>query len=239
MHVSVLHCSSTKAIWNDLKERFEQHNGPLIFQLKCDLVSLQQGFMFVLSYYAKLRSIWESLLELKPAHSCPCDGIQPWCDYDRMEKTEIGTSASHETSHVFAVKNGFDSKNKGGQKDHPICAHCGIQGHTKAQCYKQNGYPPNYKKNKPSSNSANQVSSRSVNQVSLSSMSQDSPSQFQLTAQQYNQLMSLLQGQTSNVTVPHQNHGDSNGMIMSASSFNLLRDCWLVDSGASTHVACQ
>lgn len=85
MHVSVLHCSSTKAIWNDLKERFEQHNGPLIFQLKCDLVSLQQGFMFVLSYYAKLRSIWESLLELKPAHSCPCDGIQPWCDYDRME----------------------------------------------------------------------------------------------------------------------------------------------------------
>ncbi|KAL5184859.1 hypothetical protein HKD37_17G048495 [Glycine soja] len=109
------------------------------------------------------------------------------------------------------------------------------RGHTKAQCYKQNGYPPNYKKNKPSSNSANQVSSRSVNQVSLSSMSQDSPSQFQLTAQQYNQLMSLLQGQTSNVTVPHQNHGDSNGMIMSASSFNLLRDCWLVDSGASTH----
>lgn len=137
------------------------------------------------------------------------------------------------------MKNGFDSKNKGGQMDHPICAHCGIQGHTKAQCYKQNGYPPNYKKNKPSSNSANQVSSRSVNQVSLSSMSQDSPSQFQLTAQQYNQLMSLLQGQTSNVTVPHQNHGDSNGMIMSASSFNLLRDCWLVDSGASTHVACQ
>lgn len=85
MHVSVLHCSSTKAIWNDLKERFEQHNGPLIFQLKCDLVSLQQGFMFVSSYYAKLRSIWESLLELKPAHSCPCDGIQPSCDYDRME----------------------------------------------------------------------------------------------------------------------------------------------------------
>lgn len=41
MQVSVLHCSSAKAIWSDLKECFEEHNGLLIFQLKHDLVSLQ------------------------------------------------------------------------------------------------------------------------------------------------------------------------------------------------------
>ena len=40
MQVSILHCSSAKAIWDDLQERFEQRNGPLIFQLKHDLITL-------------------------------------------------------------------------------------------------------------------------------------------------------------------------------------------------------
>ena len=60
IQVSVLHCSSAKAIWDDLKERFKQRNGPLIFQLKHDLVSLQQGSMSVTSYmqnWDRLRSL--------------------------------------------------------------------------------------------------------------------------------------------------------------------------------------
>nr|KYP39922.1 hypothetical protein KK1_038766 [Cajanus cajan] len=85
MQTSVLHCSSAKAIWDDLKERFDQRNGPLIFQLKRELVSLKQDSMSVSSYYARLRSIWESHMELKPTHKCTCNGIQPWCDYDQME----------------------------------------------------------------------------------------------------------------------------------------------------------
>ncbi|KAL5156067.1 hypothetical protein HKD37_19G054999 [Glycine soja] len=43
--VSVSHCSSTKAIWSNLKKRFEQRNSPLIFHLKRDLVLLEQGSM--------------------------------------------------------------------------------------------------------------------------------------------------------------------------------------------------
>ncbi|XP_006604999.1 uncharacterized protein LOC114398513 [Glycine soja] len=61
MQVSILHCSSVKTIWDDLQERFEQRNGPLIFQLKHELITLQQGSMFVSSFYSKLRSLWESL----------------------------------------------------------------------------------------------------------------------------------------------------------------------------------
>nr|KYP48181.1 hypothetical protein KK1_030133 [Cajanus cajan] len=44
MLAKVLHCSTTIAIWNDLKERFEQHNGPLIFQLKRDFSHLTTRF---------------------------------------------------------------------------------------------------------------------------------------------------------------------------------------------------
>ncbi|KHN07809.1 hypothetical protein glysoja_041951, partial [Glycine soja] len=85
MQVSILHYSFAKAIWDDLKERFEKHNGPLIFQLKHELITLQQGSMFVSSFYSKLHSLWESLSELKPSHSCTCGGIKPWCDFEQLE----------------------------------------------------------------------------------------------------------------------------------------------------------
>lgn len=41
--------------------------------------------MSISSYYAKLRLIWESLIELKPAHTCTCNDIKSWSDYDKME----------------------------------------------------------------------------------------------------------------------------------------------------------
>ena len=41
--------------------------------------------MSVSSYYSKLRSIWESISELKPAHSSTCNGICPWHNYAQME----------------------------------------------------------------------------------------------------------------------------------------------------------
>ena len=85
MQVSILLCSSAKAIWDDLQERFKQQNGPLIFQLKHDLITVQQGSMSISSFYSKLHSLWESLSELKLSHSCTCGGIKPWCDFEQME----------------------------------------------------------------------------------------------------------------------------------------------------------
>ncbi|KAG4912881.1 hypothetical protein JHK82_053462 [Glycine max] len=47
IQVSILHCSSAKAIWDDIQERFEQRNGPLIFQLKHDLITLLEHLNLV------------------------------------------------------------------------------------------------------------------------------------------------------------------------------------------------
>jgi len=86
MQVSILHCSSAKVIWDDLNERFKQRNGLLIFHLiKHELITLQQGSMFVSSFFSKLCSLWKSLLELKPSHSYTCEGIKPWCDFEQLE----------------------------------------------------------------------------------------------------------------------------------------------------------
>ncbi|KAG4982462.1 hypothetical protein JHK87_027211 [Glycine soja] len=194
MQVSILHCSAAKAIWDDLQERFKQQNGPLIFQLKHDLITVQQGSMSISSFYSKLHSLWESLSELKPSHSYTCGGIKPWCDFEQMEyamqflmglhesfstikgqflsmdpfpsvtkvftlvvqeenKKVVGVSTSaSEVSHAFALKtssatrNHPDNRFKGSSKNHPLCAHCGMLGHTQDRCFKLHGYPPNYKR---------------------------------------------------------------------------------------------
>ncbi|KAL5169996.1 hypothetical protein HKD37_11G031780 [Glycine soja] len=72
------------------------------------------------------------------------------------KKKEVGaptfrTSAS-EVSHAFAFKNSFgarnnsDNRSKGSSKNCPLCALCGMQGHTQDRCFKLYGYPPNYKR---------------------------------------------------------------------------------------------
>ena len=85
-----------------------------------------------------------------------------WLFKKKNKKKEIGT-ASTTSFHAFAIKKGSDLKNKINQKNCLICARCGIQGHTKAQCYKLNDYPPNYKKNKSISTATNHSNSGSMN----------------------------------------------------------------------------
>lgn len=48
-------------------------------------MALQQDSLSVGNYYTKLRSLWESLQEHKPAHTCVCGGIAPWVEYCQLE----------------------------------------------------------------------------------------------------------------------------------------------------------
>lgn len=79
MQVSVLHCYFAKAIWDYLKERSRQQNGPLIFQLNV-IQFLSNKVVGFMSVY-----VWESLLKLKSAHTCTCTRIKPWCEYAQLE----------------------------------------------------------------------------------------------------------------------------------------------------------
>lgn len=234
MQIRVLHCSNAANIWEDLRQRFERKNGPRIFQLKRELLTLvlQQGSLSVSAYYTKLKSLWESLIGMRPAHLCTCGGIQPWVDHLQTEyvmrflmglndsfssirgqivsadsvppmtkvfsliiqdetQKEVGTaSAPSADTHTFVVRKVDDNKNKGFKKDRPTHAHCGIAGHSKDKCYKLHGYPSNYKKLKsPQTDVVNQVSN-----------GPDS-SHFQFTAQQYSQLMNLLQSQVASLCI--------------------------------------
>lgn len=67
---SVIYSDSAHDIWVDLKERFQQRNGPRIFQLKRELMNLTQGQMSVSVYFTKLKTIWEELSNYRPVCSC-------------------------------------------------------------------------------------------------------------------------------------------------------------------------
>lgn len=58
---SVIYAATAYEIWNDLKERFLQSNGPRIFQVRKDQMNLNQGQSKVSVYFTKLKTIWEEL----------------------------------------------------------------------------------------------------------------------------------------------------------------------------------
>ncbi|XP_022878639.1 uncharacterized protein LOC111396434 [Olea europaea var. sylvestris] len=67
---SVIYSESIRDMWIDLKERFRQRNGPRIFQLRHELMNLNQGQMSVGVYFTKLKTLWEELSNYRPICSC-------------------------------------------------------------------------------------------------------------------------------------------------------------------------
>lgn len=127
-----------------------------------------------------------------------------------------------------------------------VCSHCGKTGHTIEKCYKMNGYPPNWQR------STLNFTSSSAGEVSEQKEYEDTrmiPAGF--TQEQYDKLMSLIQGSTitqqapastsqvSRVTkhCPSSLEKSESGIISASSSFSTscLRS-WIIDSGASDHI---
>lgn len=87
---SILYSESASAIWIDLQHRFQQSNGPRIFQLRRELINLNQDQLSVNAYYTKLKSLWEELNKFRPACTCgkcTCGGIGDLAHHHQDEYT--------------------------------------------------------------------------------------------------------------------------------------------------------
>ncbi|XP_057975438.1 uncharacterized protein LOC131162849 [Malania oleifera] len=75
-------CSRTaKDMWQDLKNRFTQGNGPRIFQLQKDLSILTQEDMSVRDYYTKFKFLWDELADYNQIPTCSCGVLRTYaCD---------------------------------------------------------------------------------------------------------------------------------------------------------------
>ena len=75
-------------MWSALRERFQQSNGPRIFQLHRELINLRQEHNSVSGYFTKLKSVWEELNSFKPhcnCGRCTCGGVKDLSTYHHNE----------------------------------------------------------------------------------------------------------------------------------------------------------
>lgn len=85
---SIIYSESTSEIWSDLRERFQQSNGPRIFQLRRELANHTQAQSSVSSYFTKLKTLWEEQSNFRPICSCgkcTCGGVRALNAYYQME----------------------------------------------------------------------------------------------------------------------------------------------------------
>ena len=69
---SVIYRDITLAMWNALKNRFLQANGPRISQLQKQISTVMQGDLTVTSFFTDFQAAWDQLLNLRPLPSCSC-----------------------------------------------------------------------------------------------------------------------------------------------------------------------
>ncbi|XP_060961970.1 uncharacterized protein LOC133032138 [Cannabis sativa] len=85
---SILYDECASAIWNDLKVRFHQKNGPHIYNLRKDLMNLKQENQTISMHFTKLKTIWEELTNYRPSctcNGCTCGGVKKLQDHYHME----------------------------------------------------------------------------------------------------------------------------------------------------------
>ncbi|KAL5569594.1 hypothetical protein UlMin_026169 [Ulmus minor] len=219
---SIIFATSSREIWLDLRDRFQQRNGPRIFQLKRELMNLHQEQSSVSIYFTKLKTVWEELSNYRPncyCGKCSCGGVKNLNNHHQMEyimRTNPSSDSSNPTGTMaFAVKTnvtksgGSGSQNsqnftsnasKNKKRERPYCTHCKIHEHTMDRCYKFHGYPPGYK-----FRSNNNSNAAAAHQVSTSDDKLDQSNSFggfvqNLNSNQYQQLMSMLSTHLSSST---------------------------------------
>ncbi|XP_050280582.1 uncharacterized protein LOC126721575 [Quercus robur] len=69
---SVIYRNTAFEVWNVLKNRFSQANGPRISQLQKHISNVMQGDSTVTSYFTMLQASWDELLNFRPLPCCSC-----------------------------------------------------------------------------------------------------------------------------------------------------------------------
>ena len=82
---SIMYIHDARSMWIDLHDRFNQSNGPRIFQLKQQIHTLTQGSNDVSAYFTKLKIFWDELRDFRPAPVCNCGGMKSLTDYQHED----------------------------------------------------------------------------------------------------------------------------------------------------------
>ncbi|XP_058192002.1 uncharacterized protein LOC131309363 [Rhododendron vialii] len=84
---SVIYCDLAHEIWEELKERFSQVSSPHVFQIKQEIHNLAQDTLSVVTYFTKLKALWDELSALCPISSCTCAAMKDALQYQQRQRT--------------------------------------------------------------------------------------------------------------------------------------------------------
>ncbi|KAJ0099677.1 hypothetical protein Patl1_21343 [Pistacia atlantica] len=232
---TITYMEIAKELWNDIKKRFSVGNGPRIQQLKTELAGCKQQGMAVVSYYGKLKMIWEELGNYEQNPMCRCGGCK--CNIG----TELDKRREEEKLHQFLM--GLDDSTYGTMRSNilstkpesSICYDCSRgassshdsrkgttskTGHNADSCFQLVGYP-DWWGNRPRGSGMGR---------GLGGLKQSFSWEVRgtwwstgLSSEQWNQLLHLLNKQKEG------NQGRLNG------EYKIVD--WIIDTGASHHMA--
>jgi transposase InsO family protein len=94
---TISHVEIARDLWNDIRERFSLVNGPRIQQLKADIVECKQRGMSIVSYYGKLKQLWDELANYEQLPTCKCGGCT--CDL----RAVLEKNREEERVHIFLM----------------------------------------------------------------------------------------------------------------------------------------
>ena len=69
---SIMYLDTAAEMWSVLHNRFNQGNGPRIFELNESTIYLRQGDDSVSTYFTKLSAMWDEISQLRPRLPCTC-----------------------------------------------------------------------------------------------------------------------------------------------------------------------
>ncbi|KAK3034854.1 hypothetical protein RJ639_032309 [Escallonia herrerae] len=72
LQIGATHADTTSELWCDFDERFTQGIALRMYDLKRFIALLQQEKSVILTYYGKLKAVWNELQNLKPILVCTC-----------------------------------------------------------------------------------------------------------------------------------------------------------------------
>ncbi|KAF7821316.1 retrovirus-related Pol polyprotein from transposon TNT 1-94 [Senna tora] len=102
---TISHMENVKDLWEDIRQHFSMGNGPRVQQLRSDLANCKLNGEAIVTYYGKLKMLWDELGNYEQIPVCSCTG----CKCDVAAKLE--KKAEEDKVHQFLM--GLDEEGYG------------------------------------------------------------------------------------------------------------------------------
>ncbi|GKA61310.1 retrovirus-related pol polyprotein from transposon TNT 1-94 [Tanacetum coccineum] len=157
-----LYAQSACELWKEIRERYGQSNGQLVYQLEGELSKISQSNLLVASYFNKLKKCWDELHNINGMPTCNCGKMRE-CTCSVLEKFALRDTAFFANMNNKNDSNGRRENNKGNTNEikgetkneisfKKVCTNYGQEGHLFEQSFERLGYPDWYKGKKAKKN---------------------------------------------------------------------------------------